>query len=124
MAGYALGISKPTVKAIEASSAVKDGAEVVYVTPNWGWVLEGLWGAMRDELTEVARAARAANPESRLILDLSGRVMEAQEVRVSAGTAMESGFDGVLTGEGLEFSPEVGVEWWELVGGGRVERRR
>lgn len=71
LAGWPLGQGKRMVRAIECSSAVKDGAWGVVVVPEAGLVVRAGVEALRDELTELARAARAASPEVWLGLGVS-----------------------------------------------------
>ena len=55
---YPNGGSKPLVKAIEASSAVKDGADEVEVVPHLPNLLRQDYAAIRAELLDVVRAVR------------------------------------------------------------------
>lgn len=95
-AGFPAGTSKATIKAIEASSAVKDGAHQVYVTPYLPMVLAKDLTGLRNELTEIARACRAANPEARLILELTSPLVLPEMLSSACEAATHSGFDGVL----------------------------
>src|SRR5436309_421548 len=53
--GYPLGINKSTLKAIEATSAIKDGADEVEVVPWMANLLRGAMDATRVELMEIVR---------------------------------------------------------------------
>jgi deoxyribose-phosphate aldolase len=57
--GFPHGTSKPTVKAIEATSTIKDGADEVDVVAHLPTLLRGDVDAARAELIEIVRAARA-----------------------------------------------------------------
>src|SRR4051812_35634227 len=53
------GLSKPTVKAIEATSTIKDGADEIAIVPHLVALLRQDLDAARVELLEIVRAARA-----------------------------------------------------------------
>lgn len=53
------GLAKPTLKAIEATSAIKDGAAEVQVEPLLAPLLAGDVDAAKQELLEIVRACRA-----------------------------------------------------------------
>lgn len=98
VAGYPGAAYKPAVRAIECSSAVKDGAACVDVCCRRSLLLAGDVTGMRDELTECARAARAASPSVVL------RAMVPDGVEPSpaaldalAMAAAHSGFDALVT---------------------------
>ena len=59
VAAFPHGTSKPIHKAIEASGLVKDGADEVDVVAHLPHLIAADVDATRDELREVARAARA-----------------------------------------------------------------
>src|SRR5882762_8232608 len=54
------GASKPTIKAIEATSAIKDGADEIDVVAHLPHLAKADLDASRAELLEIVRAARAA----------------------------------------------------------------
>jgi deoxyribose-phosphate aldolase len=53
------GTSKPTLKAIEATSTIKDGAEEIDVVAHLPYLMNADVDSSRAELIEVVRAARA-----------------------------------------------------------------
>src|SRR5687768_16031315 len=57
--GFPHGTSKPTLKAIEATSAIKDGAEEIDVVAHLPYLMNPDVDASRAELIEIVRAARA-----------------------------------------------------------------
>src|SRR5262245_62138286 len=63
---YPHGTSKPTLKAIEATSCIKDGADAILVVPHLPHMLRGDFDAARAELLEIARAARATRRDVRI----------------------------------------------------------
>lgn len=108
------GTAKPTLKAIEATSAIKDGADEVFVSAHLVSLLAGDYDAARAELMEVVRAARATRRdvgihvivEAPLLLSLGpGRSERAIEAACRA--IRESGCDGVVTASG--FHPAGGA---------------
>ncbi len=61
---YPAGTSKPTLKAIEATSSIKDGADALLIVPHQPNVIRADFDAMRAELLEIVRAARATSIEA------------------------------------------------------------
>src|SRR4051812_45370970 len=57
------GTSKPTIKAIKATSAVKDGAHELDVVAHPPNLINNTFNAARLELIEIVRASRAARSE-------------------------------------------------------------
>lgn len=113
--GFPLGANKPTLKAIEATSAAKDGADEIDVVAHLPPLLACDYRATRDELMEVVRAARSARPSVivKVILE-TAVLMQADspataEARIEAGcrAARESGCDFVKTSTG--FHPAGGA---------------
>ena len=81
---YPLGLSKPTIKAIEATSLAKDGVDAIEVTPLPLHVAEGDSAALCEELREIVRGARAARPTL------------AIDVRVDAAWVRDGQLPGLL----------------------------
>jgi len=79
--GFPLGANKSTVKAIEATVAVKDGAQEIDFAAHLQALLACDLGAARTEFLEIVKAARSVNPrviikviiESALLLKDSDR---------------------------------------------------
>lgn len=102
--GWPLGLGKSTVKAIEATAAIKDGAGEVEVVALGAWVMERDWGAVRAELMEIVRGARAVRRdvgvnvviEMGLVLQRGGEGMLAEV----CAAIVQSGCDGVVSGSG------------------------
>jgi deoxyribose-phosphate aldolase len=108
------GASKCTVKAIEATVAVKDGAGEIDVVAHLPHVAAGNVDAVRAELLEVAKAARAVRRDVVLKVILETAYLlslgaERGEAAIAAGcrAARESGFDFVKTSTG--FHPAGGA---------------
>ncbi len=95
--GYPLGASKPVVKAIEATSGLKDGAAGVWIVPRWTTNLIASHEAMRDELLEIARALRAARREAQLglVVDASW-ITDIESVETSLQIAREGACDVLI----------------------------
>jgi deoxyribose-phosphate aldolase len=81
-------LSKSTVKAIETTSAIKDGAGRIEIGINFSMLANNDFAAIRVELLEITRAARAARADVILAaycITLPGRVDElAEAVRQGA----------------------------------------
>ena len=119
--GFPHGANKSTLKAIEATSAIKDGADEIDVVAHLPPLLKADAQTVKAELLEVVRAARATRPDVvvKVILEaallLSQLGPEEGEAALAAGcrAARESGCDFVKTSTG--FHP---------AGGARVEAVR
>src|SRR4051812_767243 len=80
VASFPHGTSKASVKAIEATVAIKDGAQEVDVVAFLPFLTNLDFASAKGELLEIARAARAANPrvvikvivESAILMKLPG----------------------------------------------------
>jgi deoxyribose-phosphate aldolase len=113
--GFPHGTSKPTIKAIEATSAAKDGADEIDVVCHLPHLLRGDVDAARAELMEVVRAARAVRRQTviKAIVEsalLTAGVDDGQaEARLAAAcrAVRESGCDFIKTSTG--FHPAGGA---------------
>ena len=114
--GFPMGNQKTSVKAIEATAAVKDGANEIDFVAHLPYLMQPDGAAAKSEFLEVAKAARAANPaviikviiESALLLGGTASA-EQGEARIAAAcqAARESGCDFVKTSTG--FHPAGGA---------------
>lgn len=115
VAGFPLGSMKPTIKAIEATSLVKDGADEVDFVAHLPSLLAHDVDAARAEYTELVRAARAANPAVviKVIIEsaclMAGVDAAEAEARIvtACRAAQASGVDFVKTSTG--FHPAGGA---------------
>ncbi len=128
VAGFPIGSNKSTIKAIEASSAVKDGAAEVDLVAHLPYLAAGDLESARNEYLEVARAARAASPavilkliiESAYLLALPGEAGE-RAIETACIAARQAGFDFVKTSTGFHPAGGASVRAVELMakyGGG------
>lgn len=109
--GFPLGMNKSTLKAIEATSAVKDGANDVELVPWFANLMREDGDAMRVELMEIVRAARAVRPdvgvrvviETARLLALGDRGEAA--IATACMAARQSGCDAVVTGTTADATP-------------------
>ncbi|HEV8378812.1 MAG TPA: deoxyribose-phosphate aldolase [Tepidisphaeraceae bacterium] len=111
------GTSKPTIKAIEATSAVKDGAEELDVVAHLPNLINNNFEAARLELIELVRAARAARRETviKVIIESAALlVLGADRGEAAIATACrairESGCDFVKTSTGFHPAGGASVE--------------
>lgn len=114
--GFPHGANKATVKAVEATAAAKDGAEEIDVVAHLPFLLSRNVAAARDELLEVARAARAARPgavikvivESAVLLkdcnDADGMIADA------CRAVREGGCDFIKTSTGFHPAGGASIE--------------
>jgi deoxyribose-phosphate aldolase len=100
LVAFPWGHSKPTIKAIEATSAVKDGADRIEVVPHLANLLSLDVDAARLELIEITRSARAARREVNLsaVIDVSLLWNRRGEraVELACRAVREGGFDGIV----------------------------
>ena len=115
VAGFPLGASKPTVAAIEATSACKDGADEIDFVAYLPHLLRSDAAAARDEFLELTRAVRGVRRDVvvKVIVE-SGLLMrdvsaDEAERRIAAAclAAREAGCDFVKTSTG--FHPAGGA---------------
>lgn len=111
--GYPLGINKPTLKAIEATSCIKDGATEIEVVP---WIVNLMRedaDATRSELLEIVRAARATSREVRVRVVIDAARLQRQGERGEAAiesacvAVRQSGCDAVVTGTSADATPAL-----------------
>jgi deoxyribose-phosphate aldolase len=108
------GTSKSTVKAIEASSSVKDGAQEIDVVAHLPHLARHDCEAAKAELTEVVRACRAVRSdvvvkvivESAYLLSLGTEAGE-KAIATACRAVRESGCDFIKTSTG--FHPAGGA---------------
>ncbi|HEV7301492.1 MAG TPA: deoxyribose-phosphate aldolase [Tepidisphaeraceae bacterium] len=108
------GTSKATVKAIEATSSVKEGADEVDVVAHLPYLMQFDLDAARAELIEVVRAVRAARKdvvvkvivESAALLK-AGNDAGERSLEVACRAVRESGCDFIKTSTG--FHPAGGA---------------
>ncbi len=115
VAGFPLGAMKPTVKAIEAVSLVKDGADEVDFVAHLPHLMSGDGDAAREEYLELVKGVRAVLPgvvvkviieSAALMKDVDAAVAEMR-VATACLAAMEAGCDFVKTSTG--FHPAGGA---------------
>ena len=112
--GFPHGTAKSTVKAIEATSCIKDGADAVHAVAYLPNLIRGDVDAAKHELLEIARAARATRRDVVINVILETAVLaraNADELPATLAAACraarESACDGVVTCSG--FHPAGGA---------------
>lgn len=114
VASFPAGTAKATVKAIESTVAVKDGADEVDVVAHLPYLARHDFDAAKAELIEVVKACRAVRPnvvvkvivESAYLLSLGDDVGE-KAIAVACRAVRESGADFIKTSTG--FHPTGGA---------------
>lgn len=93
------GMAKPTIKAIEAASCIKDGASEILVEPLLAPQLAGDFSPLKAELLEVARAARATGRDVLLHVNLRTMLLNQRGgeawVEAACRAVREGAFDGI-----------------------------
>jgi deoxyribose-phosphate aldolase len=118
LVGYPDGTSKSTIKAIEATSTIKDGADEIEVVPHFPALLRRDFDAARAELLEIARAARTTRRDVAIsvvlktdALRLEGDDAELERtLETACRAARESGCDGLTTMRAYPSSSGATVE--------------
>lgn len=112
--GFPHGTSKSTVKAIEATSVIKDGAEEVDVVANIGHLAAMDLDASRAELQEIVRAAKACRRDVLIKVIVESALLEKlqedkfeQVIELACRAVRESGCDYIKTSTG--FHPAGGA---------------
>ena len=116
------GTSKPTLKAIEATSSFKDGADEIDVVAHLPYLAAANYDATRAELIEIVRAARSTRREvvikiiveSAYLLSL-GSDQGEQCLAAACRAVRESGSDFIKTSTGFHPSGGASVEAVKLL---------
>lgn len=121
VAGFPLGAGKSMIKAIEASSAVKDGAGEIDMVIALDALLQGRLEEARQDVYEVVRAARAVHRGTVVKVILETAALSEEQTALGCRAALEGGADFVKTSTG--FHPRGGatvesVSWLKKYGGG------
>ncbi|MGF1634062.1 MAG: deoxyribose-phosphate aldolase [Phycisphaerae bacterium] len=130
--GFPHGANKPTLKAIEATAAVKDGATEIDVVAHLPYLIAGDVDAAKLELMEVVRGARAVRSdvvikvivESAALVQLS-QLGQERVIEAACRAVRESGCDFIKTSTGFHPAGGATVEAVRLMkehaGGLRVK---
>src|SRR3954466_11524167 len=121
--GFPHGTSKPTIKAIEARAAVKDGATEVDVVAFLPFLLNHDVGSAKSELIEVVRACRAVRRdvivkvivESAALMKIGGAEKGEKSIEVACRAVRESGCDFIKTSTGFHPAGGASVEAVKLM---------
>jgi len=119
--GFPLGANRWTIKAIEASSCVKDGAQEIDMVISLPDVIALRRDYVRQDIFEVVRASRAVWKSTVVKVILETAALAEEQIKLGCEAAVEAGADFVKTSTG--FHPRGGatvqaVEWLKRYGGG------
>lgn len=123
VAGFPLGANKATIKAIEATSSVKDGAMEIDFVAHLPHLLRNDLASAKTEFLEIVKAARAVNPKvvvkviiesAALMKDVDAATAEAR-IETACRAARESGCDFVKTSTGFHPAGGATVEAVKLM---------
>jgi len=126
---FPLGAAKSTIKAIEATSLVKDGADEIDFVAHLPYLLQQNLAAAKGEFLEIVRAARSVRPsvivkviiESALLMREVDDATGESRVAVACQAARESGCDFIKTSTGFHSAggaSEQAVRWMKKHSGG------
>lgn len=117
--GFPHGTHKSTLKAIEATSSIKDGADEIEVVPHLLNFVRADLDAARVELMEIVRAARATRRDVliKVIVETALLQRDAADTRIAMAcrAVRESGCDGVTTSSGFHPAGGATVEAVQLL---------
>jgi deoxyribose-phosphate aldolase len=109
--GFPDGTSKSTIKAIEATSSIKDGATEIAVVPHLPNLIKQDIDSARTELMEIVRAARATRRDVfvRVFIEAPKLITTGGETAIESAcrAVRESGCDGVISSTEASTSPEL-----------------
>lgn len=113
--GFPHGASKSTVKAIEATAAVKDGASEIDVVAFSPFLLNGDVESARGELMEIVRAARAVRQDVVVKVIVESALLLAggkgdQLIGLACQAVRQSGCDFIKTSTGFHPAGGASVE--------------
>ena len=95
--GFPLGAMSTKAKAYEAAAAVEDGADEVDMVINIGYVKDGAWDCVLDDI----KAVRKACGDKVLKVILETCLLTDDEIVRACRTAVEAGADFVKTSTGF-----------------------
>lgn len=123
VAGFPLGAMKPTVKAIEATSLVKDGADEVDFVAHLPHLLAQDTDAAKADYLELVKAVRGVLPgvvvkviiESAALMDGADAATAEARIACACQAARESGCDFAKTSTGFHPAGGASVEAVKLM---------
>ncbi len=105
--GFPLGAGRSTVKAIEASCAVKDGAQEIDMVIALPTLMAGDLEGARQDIFEVVRAAKSVSAGTIVKVILETAALTETQIALGCRAAVEGGADFVKTSTG--FHPKGGA---------------
>ena len=123
VAGFPLGAMKPMVKAIEATSLVKDGADEVDFVAHLPTLLAADAETAREDFAELVKAARAVLPgvvikviiESAALMKGTDEATSEKRIAAACQAARTAGIDFVKTSTGFHAAGGASVEAVKLM---------
>jgi deoxyribose-phosphate aldolase len=117
--GFPHGTHKSTLKAIEATSSIKDGASEIAIVPHLPNLIKQHLEAARTELMEIVRAARATRRDVviRVFIESATLLRNADEkiIQNACRAVRESGCDGVITSTGYDSAGGATIDAVQLL---------
>jgi deoxyribose-phosphate aldolase len=123
VAGFPLGATSTTVKAIDATTSVKSGAQEIDFVAHLPYLLRKDMVSAKREFIEIVKATRAANPqvivkviiESAVLMRDTDTAEAAARIAAACQAARESGCDFVKTSTGFHPAGGASVQAVELM---------
>lgn len=123
VAGFPLGANRSTLKAMEATMLVKDGADEVDFVAHAPHLLQKDGQSAKEDFLEIVKAVRSVNPQVvvKVIIEssllMNGVDADEAEARISIAcqAARESGCDFVKTSTGFHSTGGATVEAVQLM---------
>ena len=112
--GFPLGANRSAIKAAEAASCVKDGAQEIDMVISLPDVMAKNADYVRQDIAEVVRAAKAAAKTTVVKVILESAALAEEQIALACAAAVQAGADFVKTSTG--FHPKGGatvqaVQW-------------
>ncbi len=108
--GFPLGAGRLTIKAVEASSCVKDGCNEIDMVMFLPLLLEGDLPGARQEVLEVVRSARSVWSKTLVKVILETAVLNEHQIAIGCEAAISGGADFVKTSTGYHPAGGATVE--------------
>jgi deoxyribose-phosphate aldolase len=100
VAGFPFGANLPALKAREAAAAVDLGAQEIDMVINVGWIKDGRWDDVKDDIAGVVEACRAVGRATVVKVIIETGLLTDDEKRLAALAVKDAGAGFVKTSTG------------------------
>ena len=96
---FPFGSTTPTGKVFEAKQAIEDGAKEIDVVANLGWIAEGSYEPMANEIRRVVSVAHEANAKVKVILESA--LLDRFQLKSVCQALLDTNVDFIKTNTGF-----------------------